>query len=327
MSPAAHPSPLGTVITAYVDRQRSLGFQYDNEARILQALDAFLAERDHSELTAASFNGWALTLEHLTPQGRRKKMRIVYRFTLHRRHTAPECFVPNPSLFPSPAPAPDPWIFSEHQILALLQQAGQLQPAPHSPLRAHVYRLAVVLLYTAGLRRGELLRLRIGDYDPCRHTLLVRVSKFRKSRIVALSRDAWREMDTYLRLRLGSPHTADSPLLAHGSRADKAFSGSTFGNGFRKLCRDASVLTDSGRPPRVHDLRHTYAAHVLLRCYRDNRNPQAVLPILSRAMGHVSLASTAYYLALIDPVLEQAAQQVARRLGTLLAGNPGGSDV
>lgn len=325
MSPASPSSPLGAAITTYVDRQRSLGLQYDKEARILQQLDTFLAESDHSDLTASGFNDWALTLEHLTPQGRRKKMRIVYRFTLHRRRTTPQCFVPDPAQFPAPSPAPAPWIFSEQQILALLEQTGQLQPAPQSPLRAHVYRLAVVLLYTAGLRRGELVRLRIGDYAPSRHTLLVRVSKFRKSRIVALSPDAWREMDAYLRPRLCFPHTASSPLLAHGSRADKAFSGSTFGKGFRQLCRDGSVLTDAGRPPRVHDVRHTYAAHVLLRCYRDNRNPQAVLPILSRAMGHASLASTAYYLSMIDPILEQAAQQVARHVGPLLAGNPGGS--
>ena len=324
MSPTLQSSPLGTAITAYVDRQRSLGFKYDNELQILQELDTFLAEYDYSELTACSFNNWALTLEHLTPQGRRKKMRIVYRFTLDCRQTAPECFVPDPALFPSPSPAPAPWIFTERQIPALLEQAGQLQSTPHSPLRAHVYRLAVVLLYTAGLRRGELVRLRIDDYDPSRHTLLVRVSKFHKSRIVALSRDAWREMDTFLRLRLCFPHTTSSPLLAHGSQADKAFSGSKFGRGFRKLCRDASVLTASGRPPRVHDVRHTYAAHVLLRCYRDNRNPQAVLPILSRAMGHVSLASTAHYLSLIDPILEQAAEHVARHVGPLLPGIPGG---
>lgn len=146
MSPAFQPSPVGAALTGYVDRQRALGFRYDNELGILQELDAFLAEHEHSALTARGFNSWTRTLEHLTPQGRRKKMRIVYRFTLHCRQTAPECFVPDPALFPSPSPAPAPWIFTERQILALLEQAGQLQSTPHSPLRAHVYRLAVVLL-------------------------------------------------------------------------------------------------------------------------------------------------------------------------------------
>ncbi len=324
MTAPAQPSPLGAPISAYVHRQRSLGFQYDNEARILQELDAFLAGHGHSELTSEGFRDWALTLEPLQPQGRLKKLRIVRNFTLHHRRTAPECFVPDPAGFPAPAPAPAPWIFTEQQVLALLEQAAQFQSPPHSPLCPRVYRLAVALLYTAGLRRGELLRLCIGDYDPSRHTLLVRVSKFRKSRLVALSGDACRELDSYLRLRQCFPHTASSPLLAHGRRARKAYSGSRFGKAFRELCLGASVLTDSGTPPRVHDLRHTYAAHVLLRCYRSNGNPQALLPVLSRAMGHVSPASTAYYLRWIDPLLEQAAQRAARHLRPVLAGNAGG---
>lgn len=75
---------------------------------------------------------------------------------------------------------------------------------------------------------------------------------------------------------------------------------------------------------RARNKRHTYAAHVLLRCYRSNGNPQAVLPVLSRVMGHVSLASTAYCLPVLDPLLEQAAQRVAQRIGPVLTGNSGG---
>lgn len=324
MTAPAQPSPLGADITAYIDRQRSLGFRYDNEARILQELDAFLAGHGHSELTSEGFHDWTLTLEPLKPVGRLKKMRIVRNFTLYRRRTAPRCFVPDPVCFPAPSPAPAPWIFTEQQVLALLEQAEQLHSPSHSPLCARVYRLAVALLYTTGLRRGELLRLRLGDCDPSRHTLLVRVSKFHKSRLVALSSDGRQELDSYLRLRQCFPHTASSPLLAHGRRARKAYSGSRFGRAFRELCRGACVLTDTGTPPRVHDLRHTYAVHVLLRCYRSNGNPQALLPVLSRAMGHVSIASTAYYLRWIDPLLEQAAQRVAQHMRPVLTGNPGG---
>ena len=103
MTVPAQPSPLGPAITAYIDRKRSLGFKYDNEARILQELDAFLAGHGLSELTSEGFGDWALTLEPLKPQGRLKKMRIVRNFTLHHRRTAPECFVPDPARFPTPS--------------------------------------------------------------------------------------------------------------------------------------------------------------------------------------------------------------------------------
>ena len=325
MSAPSHRSTLGSAISAYLDRQRSLGFKYDNEARVLAALDGFLREHGHTALTAGSFDAWALTLETLTPQGRRKKMQIVRRFTLYRRRSDPGCFVPDPSRFPSPSAPPSPWILSSQQVLALLEQTGKLQSPPHSPLCAAVYRLGVVLLYTTGLRRGELLRLCIGDHDRSRHTLLVRMSKFGKSRIVALSRDARRELAAYLQRRLCFRHTASSPLLAHGQQAHKAYSGNGFGRGFRNLCRAAGVLTASGVPPRVHDMRHTHAAHVLLRCYRDDGNPQAVLPVLSRSMGHASLASTAYYLSWIDPVIEQAVARVGRHIRPVLAASSGGS--
>ena len=213
-------------ITAYIDRRRSLGFKCDNEARILHELDAFLAGQGRSELTSEGMHDWALTLEPLKLQGRLKKMRIVSRFTLHRRRAAAECFMPDPARFPTPSPAPAPWILTERQVPALLEQAGQFQSPPHSPLRPRADRLALVVLHTAGLRPGNLLRRCIGDYDPSRHTLLARVSKFHKTHLVALSGDAWRELDSYLQLRQCFPHTVESAPHPCKPRIQPAAAGS-----------------------------------------------------------------------------------------------------
>jgi integrase len=174
-----------------------------------------------------------------------------------------------------------------------------------------VFRLAIVLLYTAGLRRGEVVRLTLSDYDPAEGTLHVRASKFHKSRLVALSKDASREMETYLRARRRLPHDADGPLLVSRSSGLRAYSGASFGHSLRRLFRRADVRTAQGRLPRVHDLRHTYAIHALLRWYRAGVDVQARLPALAAAMGHVSIASTAYYLAFIEPVAEAASERFA----------------
>src|SRR4029450_6661562 len=89
-----------------------------------------------------------------------------------------------------------------------------------SPLRRETFRLAIVLLYTSGLRRGELVRLTVGDYDPTEQTLLIRASKFHKSRRLPLSRDAQREVEAYLRTRRqrGFPTAPDSALIWNRSR-------------------------------------------------------------------------------------------------------------
>ena len=181
-------------------------------------------------------------------------MRIVRNLCLYLRRTDPGCFVPDASGFPAPHPAKRPHIFTEEQIVRLLRVATDLAPRSTSLLRAEVYRLAIVLLYTVGLRRGELVRLVISDYDAAERTLLVRASKFHKSRLVALSQDGAREMDRYLRARGRLPHHADAPLLVSSHGGLRAYDGASIGMGLRDLFLPADVRTATGRLPRVHDL-------------------------------------------------------------------------
>ena len=119
-----------------------------------------------------------------------------------------------------------------------------------------MFRIAIVLLYTAGLRRGELVRLVISDYDATEQTLLVRRSKFHKSRIVALSRSAAVELERYLRARRRFPHGVDAPLLVTNHGGLNAYSGEGIGGAMHRLFRMADIRTSTGDVPRTHDLRH-----------------------------------------------------------------------
>lgn len=239
-------------------------------------------------------------------------MRVIRNFCLYLRRTDRTCFVPDQSGFPAPHVARRPHIFSVAQIARLLNVATNLHARSTSLLRGPVFRLAVVLLYTTGLRRGELVRLAISDYDPVERTLLVRTSKFHKSRLVALSKSAVDELERYLRIRRRLPHHSDAPLLVNNHRGCSAYSGASFGLAMRQLFRVADVRMLDGRFPHVHDLRHTFAVHALLRWYRDGVDVQAKIPALATAMGHVSVASTAYYLALLEPVAEAASDRFER---------------
>jgi|SRR5580658_283473 integrase/recombinase XerD len=315
-------SLLGPEIASYLALKKALGRRFATETVVLGSLDRFLVAHspDAPALTPDSFAAWSITLAHLTPTVRRNRMRIVRNLCLYLRRSEPECFVPDPRGFPNPHMPRRPHIFTQQQVVSLLRNASELGPGSTSPLRADVYRLAIVLLYTAGLRRGELVRLVLSDYDAAARTLLVRASKFNKSRIVALSKDAVHEINRYLRARVRLPHDADGPLLVSRSGGLRAYAGAGIGQGLRLLFRRANVRTAEGRLPRVHDLRHTYAVHVLLRWYRAGVDVQAKLPILATAMGHVSIASTAYYLALIEPVADAASARFAQHVRKIVAG-------
>ena len=182
-----------------------------------------------------------------------------------------------------------------------------------------MFRLAVVLLYTAGLRRGELVRLVLSDYDPVERTLLMRASKFHKSRLVALSADAAREMEAYLRARRRLPHDADAPLLVSRPEGCAPRSGTGLGAGLRRLFRRAGVAHRDRALPRASTTCATPTPSTsLLRWYRAGADVQAKLPALATSMGHVSIVSTAYYLALLDPVAEAASERFARHCAALL---------
>lgn len=319
-------SVVGPSITAYLQLKEALGRQYAAERAILRALDTFLTGA-HGDLTAATFAAWNATLERLTSGVRRNWLRVARNLCLFRQRTQPGVFVPDVFGFPTPHQPGPPYIFTSAEIARLLQIADGLVATPRSPLRSETFRLAIVLLYTTGLRRGELARLTIGDYDAQDQTLLVRESKFHKSRCLPLSSDGQRELHTYLRARQRHhlPLAPSSALLWNRSRrGGRPYTGEALWCGLRALFTAADICTPTGGRPRVHDIRHTFAVHALLRWYEDGADPQAKLPFLATYMGHISPISTAHYLPFVSALAEAASARFLRTCGALVTVAPGG---
>jgi integrase len=319
-------SQLAPVIARYVAIKKALGRSFETPHYYLDKLDRFLASKRVPDLNAETFGMWCSSLEHLSATGRRQRMRTIYHFCLFRRRSEPGCFVPDPSQFPPPQPRPRPHIFTDGEITRLLLATNSLPSNGPSPLHRQVARIAIVLLFTTGLRRGELVRLTLGDYDISERVLLVRHAKFNKSRLIPLSNDAAQEMDRYLRDRRHSdfPCGADAPLLLNRHSGLTGYTGVGFGSLMRKLFRQSGVLTAAGRSPRVHDLRFSFAVHALLRWYQSGVDVQTRLPVLTTYMGHGSIASTQYYLTFVDAIAQAASDKFERHCARFLSFDPPG---
>ncbi|MET4262492.1 integrase/recombinase XerD [Bradyrhizobium sp. S3.12.5] len=255
---------------------------------------------------------------HLSANTRRNRQRIVRNFCLYRRRTEPTCFVPDINRLPRRCPYAPPVIFGADEVARMLAAADRLAPTSTSPLRP----AAVVLLYTAGRRRGELLRLTLAYVDPRHGILHIRASKFRKSRIVPLSPDAARELRLYLRKRLRPPLScsSDSPLLCNSKGRARGYTGTGLRQGIQALFQAANVCATDGRTLRVHDFRHSFAVGALLRWYQQGADVQSKLPKLAMYMGHVSIVSTAYYLRWIPQLAAAASDRLERHFGHLVTG-------
>ena len=313
---------LDSVIDQYLLRQRALGRKYDGEERMLRSLSRFLYERHTEDLDQAGFDAWCQSFDRLSANVRRHRQRVVRNFCQYRRRTESLCFVPDMSRFPRPTPSVAPVIFGAAEVTRMLTAAKDLMPSPLSPLRPSVMRLATVLLYTAGLRRGELVRLTLGDVDSTQGVLRIIDSKFHKSRFVPLSPGAAHEVRRFLKERLTPPFqmAPDSPLLCNLYQGFRGYTGKGVGEGIRVLFQTANVRSSDGRTPRVHDFRHSFAVQALLRWYREGADVQSNLPKLALYMGHVSIVSTAYYLKWIPDVIEVASQRFESHFGHLLDG-------
>ena len=183
-------------------------------------------------------------------------------------------------------------------------------------------RLAIVLLYTSGLRRGELLRLTFDDFDAAESTLFIRSTKFHKKRIIPLSVTTDAELRIYLneRQRCELPMKESTPIIWNnaGGAEGRAYTGTGLAQNWRLLCASLKILTSKGIPPRIHDIRHSFAVNALLCWYHNGENVLAKLPQLSTYMGHVSVVSTQCYLPFAGSLQSVASARFEQKYGNII---------
>jgi integrase/recombinase XerD len=307
-------------VTAYLTSRHALGRAYKKEEIILNGVRAFLVKAGAVDLDQPLFDQWREPFYRLRSSTRVIRERTVYNFCRYRRRSEPDCFLPDPDSLARPRPNPLPTLIEREQIVQLLQYVSELRPRPHETLRPAVLRLAIILLYTTGLRRGELVRLTLGDVNAHQGVLYIRSSKFHKSRWVPLSSSVGDELRQYLTLREGAgfDNRNSAPLLCNVR--GHAYTGDAFYSGLKKVLVAAGIHDRSGRTPRVQDFRHSFAVAALLRWYENDDDIQVNLPKLALYMGHVSIVSTAYYLRWMPAVVARASERFERSYAGVLEG-------
>jgi integrase/recombinase XerD len=313
----------GQAMRHYLDHRRTLGRKYVTEASTLRAWDKFLQRRGARTVSRELFDRWAKSLSDLNPTVQRKRLCIVRNFLRYDARAHPGRFVPDLESFPKTLPPKPPRLVSPSEMARVLATAARLRRSHHNPLRAQTVRLGLLLLFCCGLRAGELLRLQRQHYDASEQLLRLQGTKFHKSRLVPLSPSVAREITHYLEQcrRHGLTLQPDSPLVWSGARREPkaSYSSSGLTTTWKHLCLSAGVLDRRGRPPRLHDLRHSFAVAALHRWYEQGVNAQARLPHLATYLGHVNPASSHYYLQFTPALRTAASQRFHRAFGRLLA--------
>jgi integrase/recombinase XerD len=185
-------SPLASQLARFLALKHAMGYRYREEGRALRDLDRFLSTR----LSAADpLVTPALVHEYVARRGTESETTRSHRLTLIReicrflRLDDARVVVPDRRSLRIVRLKFLPRVLSRDEGSRFLQACTQLPPGQASPIRAAVLGTALRLLYLAGLRAGELLRLTQADLDVETGTVRIRNSKFNKSRLVPLAPD------------------------------------------------------------------------------------------------------------------------------------------
>ena len=200
-----------------------------------------------------------------------------------------------------------PFIFDATHARRLLDLVQTLPDKGGTVQRGQTYHAMLAILYGLGLRVGEVCRLTNADVDFNRCLLVIRETKFYKSRLVPFGPKLAELLKAHLQRKTqqGGNGTPDAPLFA--LRGGRAINPCTVSQTFHHLVPRLALAVPPGcSPPRLHDLRHSFAVGTLLRWYRSGEDPQAHLLALATFLGHVDVNSTAVYLTTTQPLLEEA---------------------
>jgi integrase/recombinase XerD len=307
-------------LTSYLASRRALGRRYAGEERVLRTVRTTLLRAGLKDLDAATFDRWRRRWRHCAHNTQRDYSTIVLRFCRYRRRRDARCFLPDATSLLRRRPYPLPSPIDARQVAALLRFVATQRIPRDRTLRRPAVRLAIVLMFTAGLRRGEVAHLRLDDVDARAGVLRIRASKFHKSRWVPLSVSATRELRAYLDRRrvIVRDRCITAPLL--WSCATAHYTPGGISSAVKDAMVRSGIWRSARRLARVHDFRHGFAVAALKRWYEAGADVQSALPKLAIYMGHVSIASTTYYLRFMPAVVALAGERFARACGDLVDG-------
>lgn len=174
--------------------------------------------------------------------------------------------------FPSPWIRPKkqkklPTVLTQTEVLRILQATENLK-----------HRTLLTLIYSAGLRIGEVVRLQRKDIDPDRKVIHIRQGKGSKDRYTVLSDSAFRLLQQYLKAEVPLDYLFPSGLSKENHLTERSVQ-----HVFEKAKRASGVT----KPATVHTLRHSFATHLL--------EEGTDLRYIQELLGHESPKTTEIY--------------------------------
>jgi site-specific recombinase XerD len=306
---------LTQLMAEYVTFRKSLGQGFESDEKRLRTFSRFVGESaEINSVKPSQVAAFLAGCEPITRYCHLKygTLRGFFKYAVTRGYLFAS---PLPGTVRKPPARFVPHIYSREELHRLLEGTASYQKHKSRILmEPHTFRAILLLLYGAGLRVSEGLSLNLEDVDLVEAVIVIRDTKFYKSRLVPLGSDLNEVITEYAaqRKRHGHAQSNNAPFFV--TRLGARISSRFLRHAFQRLRMHSGVRRKDGAryQPRLHDLRHAAALHRLTVWYREGKDVQRLLPLLSTYLGHVDIASTQLYLTMTPELLHEASKRFAK---------------
>jgi integrase len=204
-----------------------------------------------------------------------------------------------------------PYIYSNDELKRLFSTAISYRKR-FNILYPEVIQTMLKVTYSLGFRPSETVNLHVNDIDITNGIVYIRETKFYKSRMIPVGDQVLSMIKQYVSWRANVVRTitsADNHMFL--DKKGQPVKLSALQQAFRLICDMADVhRNDASRcDVRLQDLRHTFATNRITQWYKEGKNVQTLLPVLSTYLGHCNLDSTAVYISFTDNLLAEASNK------------------
>jgi integrase len=309
-------SHLRDELDRYLSVRRNLGYDLKTAERVLRRFVAFAEKQNAGHIGTELFLKWQKGFGRAGRQTWAARLGMVRLFAQWLQGLDPAHEVPPRGLLPHRIRRSRPYIYGADEIANIVAAAAEL-PSIYG-LRGLTFSTLFGLIATTGLRISEALALDTDDVDFETGVLTVRRGKLGKARLVPVDSSVTQRLQAYAAERDRLLGFAPQSFFAT-DRATRPDDCSARGN-FALVCqrlglRRAQRFCRHGCGPRIHDLRHTFAARTIIGWYRTGQDPAREMIKLTTYLGHTKPENTYWYIEAVPELLELAAQRITSTSG------------
>ncbi len=298
-----------TILDEFIQFKHFLGYKYKTDEIVINEIKKYLIENNITEITKEVTETYARLNSNISANTIARNMGVFREFcNFLKYYKDVDCYqIPN-KIYPQNHNNFIPYIFSYKEIKLIYSNLDKPLDYHYSYYAQQVYRLIIKILYQTGIRIGELINIKLKDYNYELSVFKLTNTKNNEERYVAISNSLNKEISTFIN-KFHYNSTLDNYIFNVSNSAISKY--------FKKVLNACNIkITDKG--PRLHDLRHTFVVHNIDKTIKKGKNINTILPILMAQLGHKTLNSLSYYFHISKDILGTVNKISEENLGYLI---------